>query len=106
MGRTGARIRKLELDNETLLKIISEHIVSSSNISHRLDGYAVLFKTLINDTSTATDNGRILQRDIAFLNKKLDEIECSVTALRAEQEHVRRGLWRRFCARVRLFLRR
>ena len=47
---------------------------------------------------------RTLRSDIAFLNKKLDEIECSVAALRAEQEHARRGLWRRFCARVRLFL--
>ena len=106
MGRTGARIRKLERDNEILLKIISEHIISSSNISRRLDGYTVLLKTLINDIATAADNRRTLQRDIAFLNKKLDEIECSVAALRIEIEHARRGLWRRFCAMVRLFLRR
>lgn len=103
MGRGGARIKKLERDNKILLKIVSEHAVSISDISRRLDGYAVLFKTLINDMTTAGNNGKTLQSDIAFLNKKLDEIECSVAALRAEQDHARRGLWRRFCARVRLF---
>ena len=75
MGRTGARIKKLERKNEILFGIVCRQIVSKSDLCQILDGHNVILGDMVDDISFLKEKQRIHDTCINLTEQGLVVVE-------------------------------
>ena len=128
MGRTGARIRKLERKNEILFGIVCRQIVSKSDLCQILDGHNVMLGDMVDDISFLKEKQRIHNTCINLTEQRLVVVEKllqpalnDITMLKQSNfdyqiellsknldeaqaiiDRLQNTVWRRFCRWIRL----
>ena len=75
MGRTGARLKKLERKNEILFGIVCRQIVLNSDLRQILDGYNVMLGDMVDDINFLKEKQRIHNTCINLTEQRLTVVE-------------------------------
>ena len=128
MGRTGARIKKLERKNEILFGIVCRQIVSKSDLCQILDGHNVMLGDMVDDISFLKEKQRIhntcinlTEQRLVVVEKLLQPVLNDIEALKQSNfdyqikllsknldeahaiiDRLQNTAWRRFCRWIRL----
>ena len=128
MGRTGARIKKLERKNEILFGIVCRQIVSKSDLCQILDGHNVILGDMVDDISFLKEKQRIhntcinlTEQRLVVVEKLLQPVLNDIEALKQSNfdyqikllsknldeahaiiDRLQNTAWRRFCRWIRL----
>ena len=128
VGRTGARIKKLERKNEILFGIICRQTVSNSDLRQTLDGYSYMIKDLFNDIVFLKEKQcihntciNLTEQRLVVVEKLLQPVLNDIEALKQSNfdyqikllsknldeahaiiDRLQNTAWRRFCRWIRL----